>query len=97
MAFLTSDGSIHTIGKFFEEDGIMFSNRSYEQRYYCDYDWLKYNNFWYKETIGKDNEDEYVENLKMVAAYQGIDGNLVDYLLHNGFSLDEIEDYIYEF
>lgn len=96
MAFLTSDGSIHTIGKYIEQDGILYSNRSFEQRTYYGYDWLKYDDFWYGASRKNDAQHEYVQNLKMVADYLGIGSDLVEELLNNGFSLEEIEEYIYE-
>ncbi|MBE7031952.1 MAG: hypothetical protein E7401_03200 [Ruminococcaceae bacterium] len=40
MCFLTSDGQIYTIGKFIEENGVMYSNSSYEEYSYLP--WLKY-------------------------------------------------------
>lgn len=40
MCFLTSDGQIYTIGKFIEENGVMYSNSSYEKYSYLP--WLKY-------------------------------------------------------
>lgn len=97
MAFLTSDGIIYTIGDFIEQDGVLFSNRSFEERHFCDLGWLKYDEFWFGASAKKDAQDEYVENLKIVAAFQGIDNDFVDELLSQGFTPQEIEDYIYEF
>ena len=37
----------------------------------------------------------HIDDLKMVAAYQGYSEDEIDELLANGFSLDEIEEYIY--
>ena len=41
MAFLTSDGEIYTIGNFIEENGLLYSNSSYQKLNYlhmfCDY------------------------------------------------------------
>ena len=97
MAFLTSDGSIYTIGKFVEQEGVLYSNKSFEERFLYSYNWLKYDDFWSSVSSKKDAQDEYIENLKIVAAFQGIDSSLVDELLNNGFTLQEIEDYIYEY
>ena len=97
MAFLTSNGSIYTIGDYIEQDGVLYSNRSFEDRLLCDLDWLKYDEFWYGASAKKDVQDEYVENLKIVANYLGIESSLVDELLAQGFTPQEIEDYIYEF
>lgn len=97
MAFLTSDGNIYTIGKFVEQEGVLYSNKSFEERFLYSYNWLKYDDFWSSVSSKKDAQDEYIENLKIVAAFQGIDSSLVDELLNNGFTLQEIEDYIYEY
>jgi len=97
MAFLTSDGSIYTIGKFVEQEGVLYSTKSFEERFLYSYNWLKYDDFWSSVSSKKDAQDEYIENLKIVAAFQGIDSSLVDELLNNGFTLQEIEDYIYEY
>lgn len=97
MAFLTSDGKIHTIGNFIEQEGVLYSNRSFEDRCFYGYDWLRYDGFWYGGSAKNDAEEEYIENLKMVANSLGYGEETVDYLLENGFTLQEIEDYIYEF
>lgn len=44
-----------------------------------------------------DTQDSYIEDLKSFACYQGYAPETVDELLNNGFTLEEIEDYIYEF
>ncbi len=45
----------------------------------------------------KDKQNAYVEDLKAVAAYQGFAPEMVDDLLQNGFTPEEIEEYIYCF
>lgn len=97
MAFLTSNGSIYTIGDFLEQDGVLYSNRSFEDRCFYGYDWLKYDAFWYGGSSRNDTEEEYIESLRMVANSLGYGAETVDYLLENGFALQEIEDYIYEY
>ena len=97
MTFLTSNGSIYTIGDYIEEDGVLYSNRSFEDRYFYGYDWLKYDAFWYGGSSRNDTEEEYIESLRMVANSLGYGAETVDYLLENGFMLQEIEDYIYEY
>lgn len=97
MAFLTSDGSLYTIGEFVEQKGVLYSNRSFEERLFYDLDWLKYDEFWDGASSKKDVQDEYIENLKIVANYQGIESSLIDDFLAQGFTLQEIEDFIYEF
>ncbi len=59
-------------------------NQHYGRRWY-EYGYF---DFGYKES-------DYISDLKTVAAYQGYSPDDVDELLHNGFSLEEIEDYIY--
>lgn len=63
--------------------------------YYYGRSWWDYG--YYSCFSGLSNnsaEDEYLSELRNFAGYQGID---VDELLNNGFSLQEIEDYIYEY
>lgn len=97
MTFLTSNGSIYTIGDYIEQDGVLYSNRSFEDRYFYGCDWLKYDAFWYGGSSRNDIEEEYIESLRMVSNSLGYGAETVDYLLENGFTLQEIEDYIYEF
>ena len=40
-------------------------------------------------------KDDYIEDLKSVAAYQGFSPEVIDTLLNEGFTTEEIEDYIY--
>lgn len=95
MAFLTSDGSIYTIGEFIESGSILYSNRSFEEYSYYGFNWYEYDNYFYSK-IDTDYQKEYIQNLKYFAALQGIDEKVIDYLLENGVSLEEIEEYIYE-
>jgi len=44
MCFLTKNEEIYTIGKFIEEDGILYSNSSYEE--YYNLSWLRYFNLY---------------------------------------------------
>ena len=39
--------------------------------------------------------NDYIEELKYIAMYQGIDPEEIDALLASGFTLDELEDYVY--
>ena len=43
----------------------------------------------------KKEENEYIRDLKSVAAYQGYQPETVEELLNSGFCLEEIEDFIY--
>lgn len=51
---------------------------------YSDFHWWDYS-----------LKDDYIEDLKSVAAYQGYSPEVVDALLDEGFLPEEIEDYIY--
>lgn len=51
---------------------------------YSDFHWWDYS-----------LKDDYIEDLKSVAAYQGFSPEVVDTLLTEGFMPEEIEDYIY--
>ena len=95
MAFLTSDGIIYTIGEFVENEGVLYSNRSFEEYSYYGFSWYGYDNYFYSKS-DTDYQKEYIENLKYVAALQSVDEKVIDYLLENGMSLEEIEEYIYE-
>lgn len=66
--------------------------------YFYGCNWWDYGCYSCSSTKGADSaQDEYLDNLKTYALYQGIDNNVIDELLNNGFSLQEIEDYIYEY
>ena len=41
--------------------------------------------------------DSYIDDLKTVASYQGFPPETVDELVGCGFTLEEIEEYIYEY
>ena len=49
MCFLTKDEEIYTIGKFIEDDGVLYSNSSYEE--YYDFPWLRYMNHYENEVV----------------------------------------------
>ena len=53
-----------------------------------------YNCSWCNYT-SKANQSSYIEDLKSVAVYQGVAPEAVDELLNEGFSPEEIEEYIY--
>ena len=42
------------------------------------------------------HEDEYLDNLRMMAWYQGIDADEIDALIAEGFTPEEVEEYLYE-
>ena len=56
------------------------------------FSYIDYSNFhWWDYSL----KDDYIEDLKSVAAYQGLSPEVVDALLDEGFMPEEIEDYIY--
>jgi len=55
-----------------------------------DYNWWDYN-----IECHSNARKSYIEELKAIATFQGISFEEIDELLDNGFTLDEIEDYIY--
>lgn len=69
--------------------------------YYKSKGWWEYDGFsTYGASFGQstgDTRDDYINALKSVAAYQGVSVGVVDALLGEGFSPEEIEEYIYEF
>ena len=42
------------------------------------------------------HEDEYLDNLRMMAWYQGMDADEIDTLIAEGFTPEEVEEYLYE-
>lgn len=82
MCFLTKDEEIYTIGKFIEEDGVLYSNSSYEE--YYDFPWFRYMN-------------QYESEVAVCPVYGMIIGN-GDMMESNGFEyfIDENEK-VYEY
>lgn len=65
---------------------------------YTDYSRFGYCNWWnYGTGYGADKEynNIYIEDLKSIAAYQGILPEDIDFMLSQGFTVDEIEEYLY--
>ena len=48
-------------------------------------------------SANEDAKKSYVESLKSMATYWGYSPSIIDDLLSEGFSLDEIEEYLYEY
>lgn len=65
---------------------------NFEFSYFCGKAWWEYNSFMYHDSYGR---NEYIDDLKAIASYNGISPDCVDELITAGFSFDEIEDYIY--
>lgn len=82
MCFLTKGEQIYTIGKFIEEDGVLYSNSSYEECY--DFPWFRY-------------LDLYESEVAVCPVYGMILGN-GDIAESNGFEyfIDEVEK-VYEY
>ena len=73
-----------------------------ESFHFSDYvgrGWWEYGRYGLYETGTTKGEksmrDAYVEELKIHATYMGIDPDMVDELIGEGFTFDELEDYIY--
>ncbi len=69
---------------------------AYDKFDYNDYSSYGYCRWWDYGTKRESKKDNtYLEDLKMVATYNGISPDEIDELLNYGLSLEEIEDYIY--
>lgn len=68
---------------------------------YDKFDYTDYSNYgrcnWWDYGMGSvgSSQSSYIEDLKMIAAYQGFSEDDIDELLDNGFTPEEIEEYIY--
>ena len=80
----------------FSPDGII-EKSTFNYSYYYGRNWWNYGNCTYISTSTPYSERDYINDLKSVAIYQGFESDIVDELLNQGFSPEEIEDYIYEF
>ena len=74
-------------------DGLLERN-TFSYSYYYGRNWWDYGSY---ADFGKSGytRDDYIADLKSVATYQGYAPSDVDELISAGFSLDEIEDYMY--
>ena len=86
-----SEGDILKISS----SGILSTDK-FEFKYFSGRNWWEYGssyggfgNYYYT--------DSYIDDLKSVAAYQGFSPDDIDVLLDDGYSPEEIEDYIYCF
>lgn len=68
-------------------DGKIMSDRFKYSEYFGGRNWWDYGM--------SEDYDMYIDNLKSVASYQGYSGDDIDELLEQGFTPDEIEEYIY--
>ncbi len=66
----------------------------YDNFDYTDYSYYGRCHWWDYGTYSS-NSDPYIEDLKMIAAYQGFDEDTIDELLGEGLTPEEIENFIY--
>lgn len=86
-----TDGTILKINA----DGTLES-ASFKMRESCyRTGWWEYG-FYADPVIIKDADQEYIEALRTMALFNGIEPEQIDYLIESGFTLEEIEDAIYE-
>ncbi len=72
-------------------DGII-EKQTFKYSYYCGRGWWDYG--FYRKTSSR-HGSEYIDDLKSVAVLHGYSAEDIDELLKSGFSLEEIEEYIY--
>ena len=67
--------------------------------YYYGRSWWDYGRYPYVSILedGYGQKDDYINELKSIAVFQGFDESDIDELLSQGFTPQEIEEYIYEF
>ena len=87
-----SEGDILKI----RSDGVIERDK-FEYSYFCGKKWWDYGTFSYTSFCEEDDFSRYnyIEDLKAVATYQGFLPDDIDELINAGFTLDEIEEYIY--
>lgn len=88
-----SEGEILKI----RHDGII-ERGTFEYRYYYSRGWWNYGSYSYisSESVkGSYSMNEYIEDLKSIASYQGYSPDVIDELISAGFSLYEIEEHLY--
>lgn len=75
-------------------DGTLTSDE-FEYMEYCgNLHWWNYGSYGTNRSKSR-SDSAYVDDLKMIASYQGYSEDEIDCLLENGFTPDEIEEYIY--
>lgn len=72
---------------------------TFEYSYFCGRNWWSYGKYSFASILEDSygQEDNYINDLKSIAAFQGFDESTIDELISQGFTPQEIEDYIYEF
>ena len=86
-----TDGTILKINA----DGTLESASFKMRESYYRTGWWEYG-FYADPVIVKDADQEYIETLRTMALFNGIEPEQIDYLIESGFTLEEIEDVIYE-
>jgi len=83
-------------------------NVSFDRFNFCGDDWWKYDwKTWNNPATDTndsvqsywedDYESQYLDEIKSVARWAGIDDSVIDELYGNGFTLEELEDFIYSY
>ena len=75
-------------------DGIIEQSTFKYTYYYCS-GWWEYAPISSGSVKNGYTKDDYIEDLKSIACYQGYSPDEVDELINAGFSMEEIEEYIY--
>ena len=76
-------------------DGIIEKSR-FNYSYSFAKGWWEYGEMYFPKIENEVYTDQdYIDELKYIAAYQGVDLEEIDELLAGGFTLDELEDYVY--
>lgn len=65
--------------------------------YYSGKSWWQYGPYSYGGTLYSNEREDYLSSLRTVAAMQGLQPSAVDELLREGFTPEDVEDYIYEY
>ena len=71
---------------------------TFEYSYYCGKGWWDYGCFSSIRLGNEKNgysEDDYIDDIKSVAQYNGYSSDDIDHLVNEGFTPEEIEEYIY--
>ncbi len=65
--------------------------------YYSGKNWWQYGPYSYGSTLYSNEREDYLSSLKTVATMQGLQPSVVDELLREGFTVEDVEDYLYEY
>ncbi len=73
----------------------LIERADFQYRFYRCKNWWDFGYSWDIRHSDETFDTTYINELKIFAVYQGFAPEVVDDLIHEGFSLEEIEDYIY--